>query len=229
MPVIPTAIGKGGAGKTTTTLILACELARMGASVTLIDADPNKALVAWSKRPGVPAGLDVIGDVSEETIIDLIEEASSRSAFVLVDLEGIQSTMVSYAVSMADLVLVPMQFSQLDAPKAGSMIRLIKQQERVARRTIPYALVFTRTTVIAGSTQKHIETQFIDQDIPVMTTRMVEREAYKALFSVGGTLASLKEAGVRAGNLDAAQDNALALAREVIQRLEAVTAMQEVA
>ena len=70
MPVIPTAIGKGGAGKTTTTLIIACELARMGASVTLIDADPNKALVDWAKKPGVPDGLDVIGDVSEETIID---------------------------------------------------------------------------------------------------------------------------------------------------------------
>src|SRR4051812_7571158 len=118
MPVIPIAIGKGGAGKTTTALILASELANMGAVVTLIDADPNKALVDWAKKPGVPDGLDVVGDVSEETIIDVIEEASGRSAFVLVDLEGIQSTMVSYAVSMADLVLVPMQASHLDAPKA---------------------------------------------------------------------------------------------------------------
>jgi hypothetical protein len=61
--------------------------------------------------------------------------------------------MVSYAVSMADLVIVPMQASQLDAPKAASMIRLIKQQERVARRVIPYVPALTRTSpaIITGT------------------------------------------------------------------------------
>jgi chromosome partitioning protein len=182
MPVIPIAIGKGGAGKTTTALIAACELANMGVSVTLIDADPNKALVDWANKPGVPDGLDVVGDVSEESIIDVIEESSRRSAFVLVDLEGIQSTMVSYAVSMANLVIVPMQASQLDAPKAASMIRLIKQQERVARRAIPYVLALTRTSpAIVTGTQKHIERSFVERDIPVMRTKRSTANAGRCL------------------------------------------------
>ncbi len=63
MPVLSTAIGKGGTGKTTSTLIVGCELARLGASVTLIDADPNKSLANWANKPGVPDGLEVIGDV----------------------------------------------------------------------------------------------------------------------------------------------------------------------
>ena len=227
MPVIPIAIGKGGAGKTTTALIAACELANMGVSVTLIDADPNKALVDWANKPGVPDGLDVVGDVSEESIIDVIEESSRRSAFVLVDLEGIQSTMVSYAVSMADLVIVPMQASQLDAPKAASMIRLIKQQERVARRVIPYVLALTRTNpAIITGTQKHIERSFVERDIPVMRTKLFDREAYRALFSFGGTLVTLKDKGV--SNLDTAQRNAHAFTVEIIERLK-VTPQQEVA
>jgi chromosome partitioning protein len=219
MPVIAFAIGKGGAGKTTTSLIVAGELANLGATVTVIDADPNKALVEWSRKPGVPENLDVVGDVTEETIIDVIEEASSRSSFVIVDLEGIQSTAVSYAVSMANLVIIPMQGSQLDAPKAASMIRLIKQQERVARRAIPYAIVLTRTSpAIVPGTLRHIQQSLAERDVPVLRTQVFEREAYKAMFSFGGTLSSLKDK--RVSNVDTAQRNAHALAVEIVDRLK---------
>ena len=49
--------------------------------------------------PGAPAKLNVIGDVTEEPILDL--EAAGR-------------LMVSYAISISDFVVAPMQRSQLD-------------------------------------------------------------------------------------------------------------------
>ena len=42
MPVIVFATPKGGAGKTTSALLLASELAARGATVAIIDADPEK-------------------------------------------------------------------------------------------------------------------------------------------------------------------------------------------
>ena len=48
--------------------------------------------------PGKAAVLDVVGDVTEETIVDAIEEATGKTAFVIVDLEGTATLMVSYAV-----------------------------------------------------------------------------------------------------------------------------------
>jgi chromosome partitioning protein len=225
MAVIPIAIGKGGAGKTTTALILAGELANLGATVTIIDADPNKALVDWAKKPNVPANLDVVAAAGEDTIIDLIEEASSRSMFVIVDLEGVASLMVGYAVSMADLVIIPMQASQLDAPKAAHMIRLIKQQEKAAHRAIPYVLALTRTSpAIVTGTQKHIEQSFSQHDIPVMQTKLYDREAYRAIFSFGGTLATLKG---KVSNLDTAQRNAHAFTAEIIGLLKAAAPQTE--
>ena len=138
MPVITLSSPKGGAGKTTAATILATELAERGAIVIVIDADPNKNVVDWSKLPGKPASLTVIGDVTEETIVDAIEDASSKASFVIVDLEGTASLMVSYAISLSDFVIIPLQGSQLDAKQAARQIKLIKAQERIAGRSIPF-------------------------------------------------------------------------------------------
>jgi len=145
MPVITLSSPKGGAGKTTAATILATELAERGVAVTVIDADPNKNVVDWSKLPGKPETLTVIGDVTEETIVDAIEEAASKTAFVVVDLEGTASLMVSYAISMSDFVIIPVQGSQLDAKQAARQMKLIKAQERIAGRAIPFAVLFTRS------------------------------------------------------------------------------------
>lgn len=52
MPVIAFSSPKGGAGKTTAATLLATVLAQRGASVAVIDADPNKNVVDWAKLPG---------------------------------------------------------------------------------------------------------------------------------------------------------------------------------
>ena len=76
MPVIALASPKGGCGKSTSAILLATELATRGTTVTIIDADPNRPISRWSKKPGVPERLTVVSDVSEDTLIDAIEKAS---------------------------------------------------------------------------------------------------------------------------------------------------------
>src|SRR5208337_22768 len=128
-------------------------------------------------------------DVSEETIVDLIEEAAAKSAFVIVDLEGTASLMVSYAISMSDFVVIPVQGSQLDAKQAARQMKLIKAQERIAGHEIPFAVLFTRTNpAIQPKTQRFIEERFVELKVPVIKTRLHDREAFRAIFSFGGTL-----------------------------------------
>jgi chromosome partitioning protein len=218
MPVIVFASSKGGCGKTTCAVILGSELAQRGASVTIIDADPNRNVADWAKLPGVPVGLDVVGEVTEENIVNAIEDASQRSAFVIADLEGSASLLVGYAVAMADFVLVPCQGSQMDARQAGRMVKLIGTQSRISGREIPFALVLTRTSpTIVGRTQRHIEARFGEMTLPVLATRMHDREAFRSLFSYGGTLAGLSNKAV--SNLPAAQENARQFVAEIIERL----------
>jgi cellulose biosynthesis protein BcsQ len=54
MPTISFIQPKGGAGKSTSALILATELAK-GAKVIVIDADPNAPIAKWSSRGRGPA------------------------------------------------------------------------------------------------------------------------------------------------------------------------------
>jgi chromosome partitioning protein len=73
----------------------------------------------WAKLPGKPSKLSVEADISEDSIIDIIEEAAKKTSFVIVDLEGTASMMVGYAMSRADLVIIPVQGSHLDAAEAA--------------------------------------------------------------------------------------------------------------
>ena len=131
-------------GKTTAALLLASELTSRGADVTIIDADPERWLTQWSRLPGRPERLRIESDVTEESIVDLIEAAQETSQFVIVDLEGTASLMVANAVGMSDLVVIPTQGGAMDAKGAAKMIRLIRNQERLARRGIPHGVTSRR-------------------------------------------------------------------------------------
>ena len=217
MPTIVFMSPKGGAGKTTAALILATQLAR-GARVTVIDADPNHPFKSWAASANASKNLTVVSDVDEENILERIEEEASRTPFVVVDLEGTAAKIVLLAVSQADFVIVPTQGSQLDAEQASRALKVIRQQEKMSRRTVHYAVLLTRTNpVIRTRTMAHIERGLIEAGVPMFTTELHEREAFRAMFSFRQTLADLNPADV--SNIDKAIANADAFALEVIEQL----------
>jgi chromosome partitioning protein len=225
MPTIVFASPKGGVGKSTAAVLLATEFASHGGSVTMIDADPNRPLSQWANRPGKPEKLTVIATTAEDSIIDTIEKAALQTTFVIVDLEGTASMMVGYAMSRADLVIIPAQGSHLDATEAVKAIKLVKGQERAFQRKIPFAVLFTRTSAaLRPRTLQSIEAEFAQNQIPMFGAQIHEREAYRAMFAFGGTLADLDPTQV--GNLPAAKLNARAFAGEVIETLKAHMAVQ---
>jgi len=219
MPIIVFASPKGGAGKSTSAVVLASELALRGAEVVIIDADPNRPVSSWAGQPGCPPTLSVLSDVTESSIIDEIEAAAARVPFVIVDLEGTASMTVAYAISRADLVIVPTQGSQLDAAEAVKAIRLIRQQERAFGRRIPYAVLLTRTSsAIRPRTLQHIRDEMARNEVPVLNSQMHEREAFRAIFSFGGALQGLSASQV--GGIEGAIRNAQAMTGEVVSLLK---------
>ncbi len=215
MPVIVTASSKGGAGKSTLTLVLAQALDAMGATVTIIDADPNRPILRW-RGGSSDSSVQVVGDVTESNIIKLIREHSTTRQFVLVDLEGTANRLVSRAIMQADLVLIPLQASALDSNEAGRAVGLIKEEEEALEgRVIPFRIIMTRTNPqITTKIEAGIYRALAHGRIPLMNTRLHERQAYKAIFVQRTALAEL---GENVNGLEAAKANAERLAEEVVE------------
>ncbi len=215
MAVISFVSSKGGVGKTTSAVVLAGELAAAGRKVALIDADPNRPLEAWSRLRELPSALRIIVDDSAETIIDTIEDARAEADFVIVDLEGTATDRIGFAVARSDLVLIPLQSSVLDAAEAAKSVKLVRQMWRVANREIPYRVFFTRVPpAIRERTARDIDRQFAGASIPVLSATLIDRAAFRTLFSLGGTLHELETSDV--SGLDSAKENAREYAQAVI-------------
>lgn len=228
MPTIAFASPKGGAGKSSSSILLGSDLAERGSTVTIIDADPNHPLVKWGKKHGRPATLTVAEANGEEQLVDAIEDAVRKTAFVIIDLEGTASSAVGVAMSRADLVIIPTKGSDLDAAEAVKAIKFIRFQERVYRRAIPYCVLFTQTRpAIRPRTQMNIENELREQKIPMFGTQLHERDPFRAIFAYGGTLSGLDPKQVR--GIDAARDDVRKFSNEVVRRLEGLTGKAKVA
>ncbi len=220
MPVVVTANPKGGAGKSTATLVLAQTLAHLGASVAVIDADPNRPILEWRNGPS-KLSLTVIGDVTESSVIRAIREHRASHQFVFVDLEGTASRLVSRAITQADLVLVPLQASGVDARQASRAVALIhEEEEALGNRIIPFRVLLTRTSpIIATRIEREIVTALVDAGLPLLKNRLNERQAFKALFVRQLALHELDNTQVN--GLAEALANAQRLADELVDILAA--------
>lgn len=218
MPVICAANPKGGAGKSTTILTLASTLAQQGGSVTIIDADPNKPITDW--RTGKSAlAIKVLSEATEGNIRDLINTAAAEAQFVFVDLEGTASRLASRAIIRADLTLIPLGGSALDAKQAARAVGLVRESEEDIGRKLSFTLAFNRTSPppFTRRIEREIAEQMRSNDLPVLSTHLYRREAYNAMFMERLSLFELDPQQVN--GLEAAIDNAVQLTGEVLELL----------
>ena len=226
MPVIAVSNPKGGAGKSTTTLLLATYLAQSGASVCVLDADPNQPIMDWKTNGNSKTKMQVVGGVKESNLMEILELQTQQ--FVFIDLEGTASVLVSRSIAMADFVIIPVQASAVDVRQAGKAIRAVRDEEKVAQRSnasrrIPYRVLMTRTPAPGApvsSVQRQLEAEIESAGIPRFRTSLAERLAFKAIFVERLSLAELGEHKV--GNLEAAYQNVHELVEELVETLQSV-------
>jgi hypothetical protein len=143
----------------------------------------------------------------------------SPTTFVIIDLEGTASMMVGQAMSRADFVIIPMKGSELDAIEAVKVIKFISRQATAYRRSIPYSVLFTQTNpAVRPRTLRSLEQDMLQQGIPLFGTALNERDAFRAIFSFGGTLSGLDPNAV--SNVQAALNNARQFTAETIDMLK---------
>ncbi|KQY19139.1 ParA family protein [Rhizobium sp. Root482] len=220
MPVITFANTKGGAGKTTAVLLVATELARMGHKVAVLDADPQHWITRWHDSSDNVCGdrLSVTSYVTMGTIDRHIAEERSRADVVLIDLPGARSPLLAKAIGYSNYVLIPVQGSAMDAQGGAHVIELLQYLEVKANIRIPHSVVLTRVnSMVTTRALLAVKGLLASRRVHVLDTPIIERSAYRDVFGCGKTLYTMDPRSV--SNLEKAQENAQALAGEVMRQL----------
>jgi chromosome partitioning protein len=217
--IITVASAKGGVGKSTLSLVVATTLARRGASVAIVDCDPNRNLVTWRAGPS-KSTVAVISDVDSSTIARVLRDTASTYQFVIADLEGTASMTVGSATLASDLVVIPARGSIMDATQARRTVAFIEDQGAAIGRAIPFRISFTCTKPgFATRDEKMIRQKLKANGLPMLQNDLAERAAYRSMFTYRLSIEELD--CDRVAGLDKALANANALTDEIISTLRA--------
>jgi len=186
---------KGGSGKTTSICALAPAFRAVGLSVSVIDADPQQSVSRWHRRYAAHVstsasndseGITLFPNVGETTLIDTIDAAAGQSDIVLIDLQGSANQAMLYAITRADLVIVPCQPGEFDVAEAVRTLSVVQQTAKAMRREIPARVLMTRTSPsLKRKADSHGRKQLEKAGAAVLDTELQERTFFAQLTYTG--------------------------------------------
>lgn len=211
---------KGGTGKTTAALVLALGLLERGERVAMINSDPNKPLVQWATLPRRPDRLTVHPAPTLQDIRDAERDARRHDPdWIILDTEGSIRGAMAFTTLRPTLVLTPLAGSQLEAIQAFKAADMVREFGRRGGTALPHRCLLTRIpAAIRPRSLKAVVEQLREQQIDLLPTALLEKEAFRALFSIGGGWAGLEAEGV--GGVAAARANAGVYVDAVLEVIE---------
>lgn len=130
---------KGGVGKTTIAVNLACELGARDRTVVVLDVDPQGGAAAWASAGRLPVRVEWQPPIDAHTGGRWPHRANALAAahdVVVLDLPPLMVSILAAAMTIADLVLVPVTPSPLDVVPTEQTLRMARltRESRAAHR-----------------------------------------------------------------------------------------------
>jgi chromosome partitioning protein len=188
---------KGGVGKTTLSIGIAAELARQGARVLLIDADPQGSSLDWAAAREESAIFTVVG-LPRATIHKEIENLRQNYDHVVIDGPPRVTDMARSAIMASDIVVIPVQPSPYDIWAAEEVVKLIAEA-RVYKDNLKSCFVINRKISNTAIGRDVVEA-LSGYDLPVLKSAVAQRVIFaesaaqgKAIFEVDANSAGVSE------------------------------------
>lgn len=179
---------KGGVGKTTTAVHLATLFAAQGTTL-LIDADPQASAATWAawrreaQRSPSPTTVVLAG----KAVLSEGRNLAAGFAHTVVDAGGRDSAGLRAALLLAELALVPIGASNLDAAAMTDLLEVVE----LARDLNPGLEVRVLLTRLDPRTKKDI-TGMLDylaeSNLLVLPSQVTERVAFRRAIGDGATV-----------------------------------------
>ena len=133
---------KGGCGKSTIAINLACELACGSESVLLLDNDSQGTATHWLSHGHLPVQGDFMPLENDEDGERLVRAVAGRNErYVVLDAPAHVGAAAMAAGKIADLVLVPVTASGVDLVATRAVVDLIRQARVLRRSGAPKCLI----------------------------------------------------------------------------------------
>ena len=198
---------KGGAGKTTLAITLACGLKQQGLNVCLIDADPQGSVINWAARAEGTPYESLLPDVEKNDTVLIaksLQRSRQRYDVTIVDTgsnlgfagDNIQKLLMNI-LREADHIFVPVGPSPLDIDASADFVDLLKDLWGRRAERLPQAHFVVNGVRKGTNLSREIkETLQISFEVPVLDTEIQTREIYKSSLLHGASVFQTKEQDV---------------------------------
>ena len=133
---------KGGVGKTTLSVNIAASLARNGARVLLIDADPQGSALDWAAARQSEPLFSVVG-FPRPSIHKEIAQIGKGYDHIVIDGPPRVTDLARSAIMASDLVVIPVQPSPYDIWAAEEVVKLVGEA-RIYKESLKAVFVINR-------------------------------------------------------------------------------------
>ena len=161
-----------------------------------------------------------------EALIDLYGEIPANE-ITLIDLEGSANELLTTAINISNLVLIPLKASANDAKQAFKTLKNIRHQEKTAKlsfgvdKHINRAFVFTSVkAAIKTKAQKAIEQDIKANNETQIPVSLVERNCFESIVGFSSYLHTLPSEAATQEQIDKAITNADELLKAVLAQLQ---------
>ncbi|MBL0320470.1 MAG: AAA family ATPase [Alphaproteobacteria bacterium] len=133
---------KGGAGKTTISINLACGLQEAGHKVLLVDSDPQGSARDWHSAANAEL-IGVVG-IDRPTLEKDMKLFTPNYEYIIIDGAPQLENMAISAIKCSDIILIPVQPSPYDIWATAGLVDVIKARQEINNGFPKAAFIISR-------------------------------------------------------------------------------------
>lgn len=192
---------KGGAGKSTTALIVAQVAAHLGLRTVLLDADPQQSQMTWaenaSRLGNDVANLTVVSATTDSELEAIFDGYADDNDLIIGDLPGAQTDLAALLIAEASLAVLPARGAYLDVKGVIEAVEYIRSLGSMLNFDPPdcrWLVNFQEATRLRDEFITLRRQVAEDNGFGLIQQMMWQRKAYSQLH-IGHTIWSLGKSG----------------------------------